>query len=638
MPPSLEELPWLPAAPADFAARCRALSTIEGPIGPTLRTLAGHRTSALQAASLGRAIARAIDAGRDLAPLSSLGLGVLASSTYDLIVDELPAAAARHGVALSLVNAPYDQVMQQALDPGSQINTQRLDAVLVAVDHRWLDLQRPSLGSHAADAVESALGRLTAAVEALQANGGATPILQTLPTPPDALFGNYDRRAQGSVRWMIDELNRRIVALSASTGGYLLDVAALAERIGSDAWFDPPQWAAFRLPFAARWNAAYADLLGRLLGAIRGHARKCLVLDLDNTCWGGVIGDDGLAGIDIGQGSVAGEAFLAVQHMALDLHARGVILAVCSKNDDANARLPFREHPDMALKEAHLAVFQANWNDKASNLEAIARTLNIGLDALVLLDDNPAERAEMRAALPMVAVPELPSDPAYFPWILGAAGYFEAVAFSEEDRLRAASYSSDASRAEVMSKARDLGEYLVSLGMTLEHRPFDAEGRQRIAQLINKSNQFNLTTRRYTETEVVEVETDRDAFTLQTRLKDRFGDMGMIGVIIGRPAEHAGAQAWELDTWLMSCRVLGRKVEPGMLDVVVQAARARGVKWLLGVYKPTPKNSMVRRHYDTLGFEVLTEEADGMRRFALDLARYQTPVLPFAASTAGADQ
>jgi FkbH-like protein len=625
---SLQALPWLPAAPEDFGARCRGTATSTDPIGPQLQALAQFRTSSIQAVSLGRAIAKAIVAGHDLTPLTPFRLGVLASTTFDLLTDEFAPAAARHGVALTVVSGPYDQVMQQALDPTSLINSARLDAVLVSVDHRWMNLERPALGA-AASRIDAAMDQLTAVVEGLRDHGGAPVILQTLPMPALPLFGSFDRRTPGTVRHMVDEANRRIAALAEQSGGYLLDAAALAERAGLDAWFDPVQWAAHKIAFAGRWNAAYGDMLGRLLGAIRGKARKCLVLDLDNTCWGGVIGDDGLEGIKIGQGSATGEAFLAVQQMALDLYGRGVILAVSSKNDDANARLPFREHADMLLKESHLAVFQANWNDKASNLEAIAKTLNIGLDALVFLDDNPAERAQMRAALPMVAVPELPNDPAWYPWMLASAGYFEAVTFSEEDRLRAASYAADASRAEVMTKTRDLGEYLSSLEMVLENKPFDAEGRQRVVQLINKSNQFNLTTRRYTEAEIAAAQADETVFTLQTRLMDRFGDLGMIGVVIGRPAEHLSAPAWELDTWLMSCRVLGRKVEPGMLDAVVEAARAKGVKWLIGVYKPTPKNGMVAGHYDGLGFTPYAEDTTGVRRLVLDVDAYQTPPLPF---------
>ena len=438
MDSALAKLSWLPPAPADFRERRQAIETASGPIGAPILQLASTQLNAMQAANLGRTIAKALDAGRDLAPLASFRLGILGGSTFDLILDELPAAAARHGVALRLTTAPYDQVMQQALDPASAINTAALDAVLIGVDHRWLSLDRPSLGAPD-EPVQAALGRLASVVEALAAHGKTPAILQTVPPPPESLFGSYDRKAPGSVRAMIEAANRGIVALCRSSGAYLLDIAALAERIGLDAWFDPAQWAAYKLPFAPQFTPAYADLVGRLLGAIRGKARKCLVLDLDNTCWGGVIGDDGLDGIVIGQGSAEGEAFSAVQQAAVDLHSRGVILAVSSKNDDAVARRPFREHPEMLLKESHMAVFQANWQDKASNLEAIAKSLNIGLDALVLLDDNPAERAQMRAALPMAAVPELPSDPAWYPWTLAAAGYFEAVGFSEEDRLRAAS-------------------------------------------------------------------------------------------------------------------------------------------------------------------------------------------------------
>ncbi|HUJ46323.1 MAG TPA: HAD-IIIC family phosphatase, partial [Rhizomicrobium sp.] len=373
----------------------------------------------------------------------------------------------------------------------------------------------------------------------------------------------------------------------------------------------------------------YADHLGRLLGAIRGKARKCLVLDLDNTLWGGVIGDDGMEGIVVGQGSAMGEAFLSVQQAALDLRGRGVFLAVCSKNDDDIARGPFRGHADMLIRERHISVFQANWIDKASNLESIARALNIGLDALVLLDDNPAERAQIRAALPMVAVPELPADPAWFAWTLNAAGYFEAVSYSAEDRMRADAQGADAKRADVMAKSRDLGDYLTSLEMTITFAPFDKVGRQRIAQLINKTNQFNLTTRRYTEAEVAAMEADENVFTLEVRLADRYGDLGMIGIIIAR---HAGDATWDIDTWLMSCRVLGRRVEEGMLARLIAEARRRGIKRLIGTYLPTAKNGMVRDHYAKLGFEI-AEEADGVRRFAFELDGYTPPDLPFTSES-----
>ncbi len=618
---SVRDLPWLAPAPGELRERIRKIAEMAEP-GAEIQFLASHRLEPQQAANLGKQISKAITAKRKLAPLSDFRLGVLASATFDLLAEQIPAAAARHGVAVELLLADYDQVMQTALDPQSIVTG--ADVVLLAVDHRWLNLDHDLGDPRARQA--SAMAQLRAVIDGIKANSGATVILQTIPVPPHVLFGNFDRSHAGSLRAAIDAVNAALGPLAVETGAYVLDVAALAERIGTDVWFDPVQHLAYKLPFAAECAPAYADMLGRLLGAIRGKARKCLVLDLDNTLWGGVIGDDGLEGIVLGQGSAVGEAHLAIQHYAKTLRARGIILAVSSKNNDETARAPFAAFPEMLLHESDIAVFQANWLDKPTNLEAIAKTLNIGLDALVLLDDNPAERAQVRAALPSVAVPELPADPSWFPWFLSSAGYFESVAFSNEDAARAGAYAADAARAEVQASARDLGDYLSSLQMRIALTPFDVVGRARITQLINKSNQFNLTTRRYTENEISAL--GADVFTTQVRLSDRFGDLGMIGVIIARPAQHEGEGAWDLDTWLMSCRVLGRRVEVAMLAHVAQAAKAKGVRTLLGRYIPTAKNTMVADHYAKLGFTEI-EKTDAGTRYALDLNTYQSPALPF---------
>jgi FkbH-like protein len=631
---SVSELPWLPIAPEDVATRLRALSAEVDDLGLKVCALANYRLPERQAAALGRAVKRLIDKGAKLHPLSGFRLGLLTNATFDLLVDLMPAAAARHGVALSISVTPYDQVAQQALDPMSTVNRESLDAVLIAVDHRWFGLDGSLHTESEARFVEAALSRLDAIVDAIRRHGGKPVILQTVPTPAIGLFGSYDASLSGTRRRIIAEINAGIVRMAEAADVYLLDIASLAERIGTDDWFDPVQWASYKLPFSARHNAIYADYLGRLLGTIRGKARKCLVLDLDNTLWGGVIGDDGLDGIKIGQGSALGEAFINVQQIALALRERGVVLAVASKNDDATAREPFRGHVEMLLKEKHIAVFQANWLDKASNLEAIAKALNIGLDALVFLDDNAAERAQMRAALPAVAVPELPADPNWYPWYLMSAGYFEAVAFSAEDRGRAESYAAEARRAEVMETARDLGEYLTSLDMTFTASGFDAQGLKRITQLINKTNQFNLTTRRYKEAEVAQMSQDPETFTLQVRLQDRFGDFGMIGVVICKPLRDVGPSTWEIDTWLMSCRVLGRQVEQGMLDEVVRAARASRVEVLRGKFIPTPKNGMVADHFPKLGFTSRGQTPEGEFLFDLHVADYQGTVLPFR-QTAG---
>jgi FkbH-like protein len=316
----------------------------------------------------------------------------------------------------------------------------------------------------------------------------------------------------------------------------------------------------------------------------------------------------------IGQGDATGEAYLDVQRAALALRERGVVLAVSSKNDDSIARSAFLEHPDMLLKEDHIAVFQANWNDKATNIAAIAQELALGLDAMVFVDDNPVERGLVREVLPQVAVPELPDDPALYARTLAAAGYFEATAFSAEDRQRADFYRDNARRVALRGQVGDLQAYLTSLEMKIVFAPFDATGRSRIAQLINKSNQFNLTTRRYDESTVAAFEADPRAFTLQVRLIDAFGDNGMIGVVICRETTD---DAWEIDTWLMSCRVLGRGVEQMVLREILHHGRARGIRKLNGVYLPTERNGMVRDHYAKLGFAPLGEDESGGTRWEL---------------------
>jgi FkbH-like protein len=327
-----------------------------------------------------------------------------------------------------------------------------------------------------------------------------------------------------------------------------------------------------------------------------------------------VIGDDGLEGINIAQGDARGEAHLAVQRLALDLRQRGVVLAVSSKNIDSVAREPFEKHPEMLLKLDHIAVFQANWNDKATNIQAIAEELSLDLDAIVFLDDNPVERGLARKLLPQVAVPELPEDPAGYVRTLAAAGYFESIAFASEDLKRAGFYQDNAKRATMQKQVGGVDAYLVSLDMTITFQPFDAMGRARIVQLINKSNQYNLTTRRYTDPEVVEAENDPEVFTLQVRLKDIFGDNGMISVVICRPGE---AGVWEIDTWLMSCRVLGRKVEHMVLREVLEHAHAAGISKLRGVYKPTDRNKLVVDHYAKLGFTQVGGDGSGLTRWEL---------------------
>jgi FkbH-like protein len=612
------ELSWLLPAPDDFRALVRALT---GPdAAARARALAAHRLDLNQLHTLGRALTGLI--ARDT--IKTTKLGVLSNGTIDLMLPAFPVSALRHGVWLETVASPYDQAAQQALDPGSDINRARCDFVLLALDHRGLSLQpAPGDPDRARGLVEQALGHVEAMRRGLRNASGCSVILQTLPQVPTALFGSYERSVPGTTRWMIDRFNDGLRAVMAASSDLLLDVAALAETVGLTRWHDPVQWAIGKFPCAHEVVPLYADWLGRLIAAARGKSRKCLVLDLDNTLWGGVIGDDGLGGIVLGNGNAVGEAFLSVQQTALALRDRGVILAVSSKNDDEVARSPFRKHPEMLLKEDHIAVFQANWRDKAANIKAIAEALNIGVDSLVLLDDNPAERAQVRGALPEVAVPELPEDPAFFAQTLLAAGYFESIAFTAEDRQRADQYQANAARAALLGAATDLDAYLRSLDMKAIVGRFDSVARARITQLINKTNQFNLTTRRYTEAQVTALEDSPEGLTLQIRLVDKFGDNGIVAIVICLPD---GAD-WVVDTWLMSCRVLNRKLEETTLNCIMAAARSAGVRSVIGLYLPTERNDMVREHYSKLGFERCGDVAAGTR-WRLDVDSYVAASVP----------
>ena len=598
------DLNWLPAPPDDFRQLCK---TVEGanPAGTEIARLARHALNLNQLTSLSNAMDGADAQNVSLEPLTPFRLGLVGNSTTSLLVPAIRASGARHGLAVDVVEAPYDQAIQAALDPGSALNSAKPDAVLIALDHRILQIPDNIRDEvKAAASVNAALDQVKTIRDGVAAASGAAAIFQTMALPPVTLLGSLDRRLPGTAHSLIDGFNAALLAAPDETGDLVLDVAAIAQAVGLDVWHDATRWHLAKIPFAQSAVPLYADHVARLLGAMKGKRSKCLVLDLDNTLWGGVIGDDGLEGIALAEGDPVGEAFLDIQRTALQLRAAGIVLAVCSKNEDATARLPFREHPDMLLSEADIAVFQANWTDKATNLEKIAEALDLGIDSLVLLDDNPAERDQVRTALPDVAVPELPDDPALYARTLLSAGYFETVSLSNEDLLRADDYTSRAKRIELKGAARDLGSYLNSLEMEIEFSPFDSAGRARVAQLINKSNQFNLTTRRYTQNEVAGMEADPSVFTLQVRLRDRFGDNGMISVVICRPHE----KRWEIDTWLMSCRVLGRGVEQAVLAEIVRSAEKEGIVELRGRFIPSGRNALVKDHYEKLGFVPAEED------------------------------
>ena len=621
------ELYWLPEAPPDWGTRLQALAVPDASTWAALQDLARVRLDALMTIRLDRRLQRLFPTPLPGLATTPARLAVLGSSTLDHLLPGLRVGALRRGLHLTVHTGEYGQYAQeltgQPAEQGAALDAFQPDTVLLALDapHLFRGLS-PAMDASAAEARLDEIAANLVELWRHASRHGRSVIQQTiLPTIP-SLAGNNEHRLPGSPAAACLRLNACLRDLADMHGVDLLALDTAAAQHGLAAWHDPIFWHRAKQDVHPGAAPLYGDLLARILAARQGRAAKALVLDLDNTLWGGVIGDDGMAGIVLGQGSTLGEAHAALQTYAKSLAQRGVILAVCSKNDEKNAWEPFDAHPEMVLRRTDIACFVANWTDKATNLRTIAQRLNIGIDSLVFLDDNPAERAIIRQELPMVAVPEVGQDPAFFAQSIADAGYFEAVRLTDEDRARAAQYQANLEReaartAHTDAAHTDMDAYLRSLDMELRWNRFDPVGAPRIVQLVNKTNQFNLTTRRTTPDAVAGLIADDTALTLQLRLLDRFGDNGIIAIIHG----HREGAELVIDTWLMSCRVLGRGAEAATLNLVAAEAARLGATRLVGEYRPTEKNAMVQDHYPRLGFTPLGD-ADDTARWALDLNRF----------------
>jgi FkbH-like protein len=587
-----------------------------------LRHLAGHRLDFLMTMQVDRLADAAFRAAPAIWP--EIRLAMLGASSVEHLQAPIRVAGARRGLRLTPFIGGFGQFRQELIQPDSQLRAFKPDVILLSLRPQDI-VDRLPLGA----TTEEVDAAVTAGVQGLidlwriaRAQIGASVIQQTFLNTDYPVFGSFDGAVAASTQSIAEKLNRAIRDAAAAEGVMLLDVAHWSAIHGLPPWYDPVRWHHAKQLIAPTAAVFYGDLVGRLLAAMRGLSSKCLVLDLDNTLWGGVIGDDGLDGIVLGQGSGAGEAFIAFQSYAKLLSQRGVILAVCSKNTHEIAEAAFLEHPDMVLKRVDIAAFVANWNDKPSNLREIARTLNIGLDSLVFFDDNPAERDIVRRTLPEVAVPEVPEDAAHFVACLAEAGYFEAIAFTAEDRARAEQYRANGERSEAMQGGTDIGAFLASLDMKMTVAPFTAVDLPRITQLTNKSNQFNLTTRRYTQDQMAAFAASETAVTFSFRLADKFGDNGLIGVLIALPCD-TDPTVLRIDTWLMSCRVLGRQVETETINQLSRVARDRGFAVVRGDYIPTPKNGLVRDIYARMGFTHIAGDAGNATQWSLSVVDFQ---------------
>jgi FkbH-like protein len=625
------ELHWLPNIP-ELRGRLKALSTHDAPWEEAV-SLANGRLNFVLTNALDQIVRQVIATPPADAVVKPVRLAVLGSSTLAHLHGAIRVAGMRRGIWIDTYENDFGQYLQELSDTSSELHAFKPTAVLFAFDayHVTAGLTA-GLDDAGAEAALTEIKNRILECWRLAREAFRCPILQQTILPAHLpMLGNNEHRLAGSPAAFVARLNHDLRAMADAEG---VDLVSLDARVAIDGlakWHDAALWHRSKQEVTPAAAPFYGELVVRLLAAKLGRSYKCLVLDLDNTVWGGVIGDDGLEGIVIGQGSPLGEAYTAFQNYARELSRRGIILAVCSKNDEANAVEPFEKHPEMVLKRGDIACFIANWSDKASNIRAIAKDLNIGLDSLVFIDDNPFERNLVRQELPMVAVPEVEDDPTYYPRALSDAGYFEGIAVTDEDRERSGQYQGNRAREALKSSVTDLDSYLRGLEMQLVWRPFDKIGLQRTVQLINKSNQFNLTTRRYTEEDVLAVMDDPSAFGLQLRLIDRFGDNGVIAIIIGRLRDDGDLY---IDTWLMSCRVLGRQVEPTTLNLIAAQAKLLGARRLIGEYIPTKKNGMVKEHYQKLGFADTRSDDAGGNISSLDLASF-VPIDTFIYVTEG---
>jgi FkbH-like protein len=585
-----------------------------------LAWIAGHKLGFLETLQLDRALVATASAKAE--GFAHLRVALIGSATLQQLESGIRVSGLRHGPRFEVRTGGYGQYRQEALLPTSFLYGFAPNIVLLSLTASDVlgNIPLTATDSQVEAALSNSIAELRNIWRSIRTSIKAAVIQQSFLDQSLPIFGSFDRLAAAAPSRLVARLNDLVAEASKEDGVALLDIAAQVQRDGVEAWFDVRRWLQAKQEIRFEAAALYGELFARIVAAQRGRSRKCLVLDLDNTLWGGVIGDDGLDGIVLGAGSAQGEAHLMLQGYALQLKQRGIVLAVCSKNDPVIAERAFQEHPEMLLKRSDITSFIANWNDKAQNLVTIAAQLNIGVDSLVFVDDNPVERARIREALPMVAVPELPEDPAGYALTLAEAGYFEAVTFTQEDRERAELYARDAQRSEALSVSTSIGDFLSGLGMSVEYGPF-AELR-RVTQLVNKTNQFNTTARRYTPDEVADRANAPNCITLQFRLIDRYGDNGIVSAILLGPTSEK--ETFEIETWVMSCRVFGRELEDEIMNIVVETARQNSARLIVAGYVPTPKNAIIKDLYAKLGFSPLgAGDNDDGTRWQLDLTRYQ---------------
>ena len=547
--------------------------------------------------------------------LENLRLAILATSTVDHFIDVLKFWLAKQGFRVEVYSSPFDTVHQTVLDSKSSLYAFAPEFVWFFNNFRDVPFS-VSFGASQNEcdsAINDTVKKFTELWKVIQKNLPCHILQNNVELPNFRVFGNLE----GSVAWSQTNLLRKfnICLASASRSGVtIFDMEYLSSLFGKNSWHDARYWHYSKHAFSLDACGLVASQVGSLIAAGKRGGKKCLVLDLDNTLWGGVVGDDGLNGVQLGNGA-EGEVFLNFQKYLLALKERGILLSICSKNDEDTARDVFLNHPDILIQLDDIAVFKANWNNKPDNIRDIAATLNIGLDSIVFIDDNPVERQLVQKFLPEVTVVDLPEDPASFIEAIDREALFESLAFSSEDSERNQLYKQNAIRSKHQKQFDNIDEFLRSLEMESEVGPVNELYLPRFTQLINKSNQFHLTTTRYTETQVKSMINDNMTTLRYFRLKDSFGDNGLISALI---IKHQ-AEILFIDTWVMSCRVFSRGMEEFICSEIISIAKWSKSSIVRGKYIPSKKNKLVSSLYENLGFKLTKKETDGTSYWELDM-------------------
>lgn len=582
-----------------------------------------HENQTLTGASYMLQMAQALRPHLELRPCK---LRVLRSCTVEPALQLLRAGAFAGGIDLDFSVCPFNAYAQEILDGSSELYRERRDVIFLMVSTRALApalWQGPS-GTSTPDYAHECAGVLASYqrwVEAIRARCNAALVLHTLEQPALPAAGILDMQAGGQIA-AIRRINEGLAALASGTPDvYLLDYDALVARYGRTNWWDEGKWRSVRMPIRAEHIPTLANEWLRFLHPLRGRLAKVAVTDLDNTLWGGILGEDGLHAIRSGpEGN--GIDFWQYQQSLLRLQQRGILLAIASKNNPADALEALERHPGILLRPNHFASIQVHWQEKSQSLRQIAAELNVGLDSLVFLDDNPVERQQVRLELPEVTVLEMPADPAGYASAVSNCPLFERLSVSPEDTQRTEYYVRQRERSQLERNSASLEDFLHSLDQRVYLIPASPENIQRISQLTQKTNQFNLTTRRYSETEVRQLADSADHRVFTIRVVDRFGDNGLVGACILALAEGV----CHLDTFLLSCRVIGRTVETAMLSAIAQYCRASGISRLEGYFLPTRKNAPAADFYTKHGFTCVKEDALGsLWRLDLETAALTCP-------------